>query len=301
MENVRIWRPMDSARTLVASDGARLAYRLWRTDVSGGRLLLLLHGAASNHTRWSELVANTRLKAGWDILRPDLRGNGESMTRNGQDFATWCRDLLEILDAEGRHAAVVAGHSLGAQIALHLATRAPDRVRGLVLIDPVFRSALTGSLRRVSRWELLMRWAVVAVCCLNRVGLRRSRIPGRDLRELDEETRRALQGPDPREVIAKRYSSLGLILRHMPTANYLRQLLATVAPLPSLTDIRCPVLVLLSGGITFADLAVNREEIAALRNARTVILPANHWPLTETPDEVRGAIEEWLEAEFPAA
>lgn len=291
--------PVDSARTLLASDGVRLAYRLWEAGGPGRGLLLLLHGAASNHTRWSELVEKTRLKESWDILRPDLRGNAESMTRGGQGFGTWCRDLIEILDAEGRGEAVVAGHSLGAQIAIHLAHRAPERVRGLVLIDPVFQRALTGSLRLVSQWEALVRGAAVLVSALNRLGLRRSRIPSRDLRELDEETRRALAGPSAREIIARRYSSLRLILRHMPTANYLRQLLATVAPLPPLAEVRCPVLVLLSGGITFADLAVNREEIAALPAACTVILSANHWPLTETPDEVREAIEEWLEDRFP--
>jgi len=290
---------MDSARTLVASDGTRLSYWLRRSGAPGSGLLLLLHGAASNHTRWSELVETTRLRRIWDLLCPDLRGYGASMTRERQGIGVWCDDLLEILDAEGRRDAVVVGHSLGAQVAIRLADRAPERVRGLVLVDPVFRRALTGSLRLVSRWAALLRCAAAVVRFLNRLGLRRSHIPDRDLRELDEETRRALRGPDSFEVIARRYGSLRLILKHMPTANYLRQILATVAPLPPLTGVRCPVLVLLSGGVSFADLDTNREEIAALPNARTVILPANHWPLTETPDEVREAIEEWVEEAFP--
>lgn len=282
-------------RTLTASDGVRLAYWLRTADGDGDRLLLLLHGAASNHTRWSELVETTTLRERWDLLAPDLRGNGESMTRSGQRLEVWCRDLLELLDAEGRADAVVAGHSLGAQIAVHLAHRAPSRVSALVLLDPVFRRALRGRQRRFLRWAPLVRVAAAAIDLLNRIGLRRRRIPGRDLRELDEQTRRALAGPDSFAVIAKRYGSLPLILRHMPTANYLRQLLATVAPLPPLAEIRCPTLVLLSGGSTLADLATAREEIAALPNADTVTLSANHWPLTETPDEVREAIEGWLE------
>jgi pimeloyl-ACP methyl ester carboxylesterase len=292
---------MDRARTLIASDGTRLAYWLWSAGVPGSRHLLLLHGAASNHTRWSELVETTRLRERWDLLRPDLRGNGASMTREGQEIGVWCDDLVEILDAEGWHDAVVAGHSLGAQIAIQLAHRAPRRVSALVLVDPVFPRSLSGRSRLVSRCRLLVRCAAWVVRLLNRLGLRRSGIPDRDLRELDEETRRALRGSDSFELIARRYGALGLILKHMPTANYLRQLLATLAPLPPLAGIRCPALVLLSGGSTLADLEVVRDEIAAFPTATVVILPANHWPLTETPDEVREAIEEWVEVTLPEA
>src|SRR2546422_2121475 len=40
------------------------------------------HGLGSNLTRWSEFVANTSLRADWDILRPDLRGHGGSLDRD---------------------------------------------------------------------------------------------------------------------------------------------------------------------------------------------------------------------------
>jgi pimeloyl-ACP methyl ester carboxylesterase len=41
------------------------------------RTLVLLHGVASNSTRWSEFREGTRLK-GWEILTPDLRGNASA-------------------------------------------------------------------------------------------------------------------------------------------------------------------------------------------------------------------------------
>jgi pimeloyl-ACP methyl ester carboxylesterase len=53
------------------------------------------------------------------------------------------------------------------------------------------------------------------------------------------------------------------------------------------------VLVVLSAGITFADPAINREEIERFPRAEIVTVEANHWPLTEKPDEVRQAIEAW--------
>jgi alpha-beta hydrolase superfamily lysophospholipase len=63
---------MEMHRTLVTPDGAALGYRLWRGGTAPRRLIVLLHGVASNMTRWSEFVEFTTLKRGWDILRLDL-------------------------------------------------------------------------------------------------------------------------------------------------------------------------------------------------------------------------------------
>src|SRR2546430_1938168 len=90
--------PMEFSRTLTASDGARLAYRLWRPARSRG-LLILLHGLASNATRWSEFVATTSLRENWDILRPDLRGQGASVHRGRMGMDIWCDDLAAIVNA----------------------------------------------------------------------------------------------------------------------------------------------------------------------------------------------------------
>lgn len=259
---------------------------------------MLLHGAASNHTRWSELVHNTDLTESWDVLRPDLRGNGESMTRRGLTIATWCRDIEEMLRAEGRSEAVVLGHSLGAQLAIHWAHSRPERVRGLVAIDPVFRRALEGWQKVLSRNLWLVRGLASVILALNALGLRRRRFASRDLWELDRETRRALAEAESFDEIARQYGALGPILRHMPTANYLRQLVATVDRLPRLEAITAPVLVLLSAGITFADLETNRAEAARFPDHRVVEIEANHWPLTEAPDEVRRAIERWVGERF---
>ena len=93
-----------------------VAYRLWRP---GGprRVVVLLHGLASNATRWSELVAHTSLRADWDLLRLDLRGNGASVWRGRLGMREWCADLAEILDAEGCARGVLVGHCLGANVA----------------------------------------------------------------------------------------------------------------------------------------------------------------------------------------
>src|SRR5207247_72784 len=134
---------METVRSLAVADGVTLRYRLWRQD--GRRpLLVLLHGMASNMTRWSEFVDNTGLKQQFDILRLDLRGHGESFTRGKVSMEIWSDDLKAILDAESYERAIFVGHSLGANVALHFAASQPSRVVGLTLIDPLFPEAARG-------------------------------------------------------------------------------------------------------------------------------------------------------------
>ncbi|HEY6236050.1 MAG TPA: alpha/beta fold hydrolase, partial [Candidatus Elarobacter sp.] len=90
---------------------------------------MLLHGMASNLTRWSEFLEQTTLKSEWNIVRPDLRGHGESIMRGRIGMEIWSGDLVELLDAEHGERAVFIGHSLGAHLALHFAARFPTRVR----------------------------------------------------------------------------------------------------------------------------------------------------------------------------
>ena len=284
----------EERRGFEASDGVRLTYWLRRCGRADAPLMALIHGGASNHTRWSELLAVTRLTERWDSLRPDMRGNGASMTRGRLDRSVWCRDLIETLDDAGYRRALFIGHSLGAQIAIDLASAHPARCLGLVLIDPPFREAASGRRLRQVQMAPLSLPLVGLLRLANALGLRRRSFPDRDLHQLDLETRRALAAADDPEELARRYTALGPILRHMPVANYLQQVLATVAPLPPLEEIDLPVLVLVSGASSFADAEATAQQIDRFPNARVVHIPADHWPLTERPVEVREAIEGWV-------
>jgi pimeloyl-ACP methyl ester carboxylesterase len=223
-----------------------------------------------------------------------MRGNGDSMYRGRLDLEVWSEDLIEILEAECYPRALVVGHSLGAQIALHLAGRHLERTSGLVLIDPVFPSALRRKEQRLIRLRPLFVATAGVIRLLNSIGLRRKSIPNRDLRALDQETRRALLAPGKMNEIAERYRSPRLILEFMPTANYLQQLIATVAPLPELEAIAVPVLILLSVGTSLANPRITHDSISRFPDAQVVPIEADHWPLTEKPVETREAIEEWV-------
>jgi pimeloyl-ACP methyl ester carboxylesterase len=70
------------------------------------------------------------------MIAYDLRGRGESdKPSTGYSLSIHGQDLARLLDAFSLKRAVVAGHSLGANIALRFAARFPRRVSKLVLID----------------------------------------------------------------------------------------------------------------------------------------------------------------------
>jgi esterase len=259
---------------------------------------VLLHGMASNHTRWSEFVEFTSLKQSWDILRPDLRGHNESFTRGRIGMHRWSNDLAANLDREGYDKAVFVGHSLGAQVAVEFAARRPDRVSGLVLIDPVFRAALRGQALWIRRLWWLLAAASNLVRALNDLGIRRRRIPKRDLRQLDEQTRAHLLDAGKQEEMVKLYTSPWADLKFFATANYIQEFIEVTRPLPSLSAIPLPTLVLLSRSATFTDPAVTKRLLAGLAHVEIEDIPAYHWPLTEKPREVREAIEHWCARRF---
>lgn len=283
---------MDSTRHLTLADDVTLTYRHWRApDNPQRRTLVLLHGLASNHTRWAEFTEQTALKQTWDILRPDLRGHGESPTRGKIGLEIWCDDLLRLLDVVGTDRAVIAGHSLGAQVACLFAARHPARVLGLALLDPVHPPALIGRLGLVRRLVWLLRLVVGIVRLLNRVGFRRRHFPLRDLRVLDESMRVILATSGDARQIVLHYTAPRDDLRYIPLAHYLQELVEITRPLPPPEVIPAPTRILLSKGIAFVDTAAMRDWASRFPAGETQSVAAYHWPLTERPIEVRVAIE----------
>lgn len=287
----------EAKRTFTAGDGAAIAYRLTR-PAAPRRTLVLLHGLASNLTRWSEFAAATRLAASWDILRLDLRGHGGSVCRGRVGMDVWCADLAALLAAEGVQQAVLVGHCLGANLALWFARREPERLAGLVLIEPMFRRALAGRLARVAALRPLLAALVPPLTALAALGLHRRRLAPLDLAELDRAARAAMAtagGAFPQA----RYASPLEDLRSLPTSVYLQDLVAVTGPLPELSSIHAPALAILSAGGTFSDPEATERLLAPLPDCRIVRIAAQHWIPTEQPEAMREAIEDWCDALAP--
>lgn len=113
--------------------GHRLAVR---RRGAGGVPLLLIHGFPCTSRIWSHNLIPLAAM-GFDVVAPDLRGYGDSdfAPDDFYDFNAFNTDLTGLFDKLGWDRPVVAGHDLGAAIAIDLANRHPDRVDRLVILD----------------------------------------------------------------------------------------------------------------------------------------------------------------------
>jgi esterase len=287
----------ETFRTLTVPDGATLAYRVERGEAPR-RVIVLVHGMASNMSRWSEFQEQTTLKRSWDLLRLDLRGNGGSAFRGRISMETWCDDIAAILDGEGYSRAILVGHCLGANIAVRFAARYPGRTAGLILIEPLFPQAFAGVLKKLRPFHRLLSPLIGLVRLVNRLGVYRRHFPRLDLRELDRETRALMEEADGPEALIRRYASPFLDLRYLPTTVYLQCLRELYRPLPPLAEIKTLMLLLFSTGKVFSDSELAPKLCEALHDCRTEVLDSHHWIPTEKPAEMRAAIERWC-ADLP--
>lgn len=284
-------------RRELRTSGVDIVYRIRPAyDAPKGSPIVFLHGLASNMTRWSEFTRLTSLSRRHDLIRMDLRGHGESMTRRHFDTLTWREDLVQLLDTERVPRAFLVGHSLGATVAMDFAAALPQRVAGLALIDPVFREAVVPEKQHFVRCGPVFQAAAHLLRLLNRLGLHRRQLLPLDLECLDQQARAALADPDPAqlETFVRHYSSTREDLRHIPHANYLQDLVEMFRQLPPLDGVRAPVLVLRSTIAGFQTEAEVVRRLTEFRQVRIEPIDCHHWPVTERPAEVRQLIEDWI-------
>jgi len=122
-------------------EGHRLAYTSFG---SGPRTCVLIHGLLLSQ-KMHRPLAETLAERGNRVITLDLLGHGRSdrprdMTQYGMTL--FGEQVVALLDHLGLDDAVIAGTSLGANVALEVAAVAPERVRGMVVEMPVLDNAL---------------------------------------------------------------------------------------------------------------------------------------------------------------
>lgn len=119
-------RGAGAAGALAVNDGGR-----------GGIPVVLLHSLAGNSGQWAGVLDH--LRASRRALAIDLRGHGQSEAPANGDysFAAMAGDVGSVVDSLGLERLILVGHSMGAGVALVYAGAHPERVAGLLLLDPI--------------------------------------------------------------------------------------------------------------------------------------------------------------------
>lgn len=96
-------------------------------------VVTLVHGAGLNAHTWDTTV----LALGLPAIAIDLPGHGDSSWRSDAGYTgpSLAEDIAPAIETWTERPQVLVGHSLGGLTAAALATRRPDLVSGLVLVD----------------------------------------------------------------------------------------------------------------------------------------------------------------------
>ena len=114
----------------VAVDGGDLRVLLWGT---GKRVAVVVHGITASGMSWQGVARH--MPPDWTLAALDLRGRGHSAHLPGPyGLDRHARDVVAVLRHFGGRP-VLAGHSMGAYIALLARDAHPQLVRRLVLVD----------------------------------------------------------------------------------------------------------------------------------------------------------------------
>jgi pimeloyl-ACP methyl ester carboxylesterase len=100
-----------------------------------GPPVLVLHGGPGLSDYTASLAAE--LDDAFSVIRFQQRGLDPSTTSGPFTVSRHVADAIAVLDAAGADRAYVIGHSWGGHLAMHLAVRHPERLLGLVVVDPL--------------------------------------------------------------------------------------------------------------------------------------------------------------------
>jgi pimeloyl-ACP methyl ester carboxylesterase len=125
-------RPEPDAFVSVPVPGGELAVARWGR---GHVPVLAAHGITASSMSW-RAVARHLDDASMTLWAPDLRGRGASAGVGGPfGLERHAHDLLAVADHLGLDRVVLAGHSLGAFVAVLAAVARPEQVERVVLVD----------------------------------------------------------------------------------------------------------------------------------------------------------------------
>jgi pimeloyl-ACP methyl ester carboxylesterase len=248
-------------------------------DVGPGPVVVLLHGFPLDSSMWEYQYG--AIGSMYRIIAPDLRGHGKTAAPDGvYTIGDMADDVIETLDALGiNEPVVVGGHSMGGYVALSIAVRYPERLRGLVLINTRASAdtadAARGRETTAKEIEATGRSEAAVSSMLGKLFA-----PGSAERQAEhiERIGQVMRRTRPRTVVA---ALRGMATRPDRTADLAR--------------ITVPTLVLAGSDDQLIPPLESRRMAEALPNARLVMVPdAGHMAPLENPVAVDEALHAFL-------
>jgi len=233
--------------------------------------IVFIHGAGLDHTCFG-LQSRWFAWHGWSVLAVDLPGHGRSGGEPLASVAAMGDWVLALLGAAGVAKAALAGHSMGAVIALETAAKAPERVTHLALLGVSSAMAVHPALLTAARetpaqaYDMMTGW-----CFANPAKLGGNTAPGLWMtggaRALFDHNRAGALATD------------------------LAACAAWTTGLASAKTVGVPTLLVLGAQDVMTPARKGQELAAAIAGATSVVIPdCGHMMMQEAPDATLDAL-----------
>ena len=227
--------------------------------------LYLLPGLLCDRTVWEPQIAHFAEKA--DVRTPDY-GDADRITKMAE---------IALEGAPARFS--LAGHSMGARVALEVYRLAPERIERLALLDTGVHGIKDGEReKRMTLVNLAHEKGMEALCD--------AWLP-------------PMVHPDRREDAAFMAPLRAMVLRSNPARfkAQIEALLHRPDTAPVLTSIDCPLLAGVGRQDEWSPVAQHEEILSEAGHGELAIFEdAGHMAPCEAPDAVNAALEAWLNA-----
>ncbi len=241
--------------------------------------VVFIHGVLNDHSVW---ILQSRYLAhhGWNVLAIDLPGQGKSGGEPPASVEDASAAIVAMLDVMGIQKAALVGHSFGSLIALETAARAPERVSHLVLVGTAFPMRVSPALLESSVSSPFKAIDMVNTFSHSTLAPPPSALgPGTWL-----------------------YGGSRALMRRVLASNPQVNVFYTgfkacdsyAGGEAAMQKVQCPTLFVLGSADQMTPPKAAQSLIAQAQNARVVQLPAGHSLMTEAPDGVLHALNDFL-------
>jgi len=266
----------------------------------GAPVLVGVHGLGGSHLNWAAVAPYLIGRS--HLVAVDLLGHGRTPTAGRSPDIAGHVDLLSGFAAEvSDRPVILMGNSLGGLVATLTASAAPDRVAGLILVDPALPSARLGMVhpRVLSNFVL---------CCMPGVG-ERYLTARRNRTSAEQTVRRVLSttcvdpARVPAEVVDAHIALTEAVDReagdraYLASARSLSWVMARSGSMVARIDaLDLPVLHLHGARDRLVPLAAARRMAEGRPNWKLeVARDIGHAPMLETPAWTALRIDEWFD------
>ncbi len=263
-----------SALHIIVEGYPAYAYTGGRAFDASGRVALLIHGAAFDHSVW-QWQSRYLAHHGFAVLAVDLPGHGRSPGVPRQSIGAMAQWIAAFIEAAGAPQAAVVGHSMGSLVALETAIRFPRQVSRLALLgaaapmlvgEPFLAAARDDS---PAALDMEVAWGHARS---SRLG--QSPVPGMSLMG-------AARSLNDRAHAGVLHADLAACDAYAPAPE-------------SLQALRVPTLVLAGLGDQMTPMKSGKALAGAIAGARFVALDAGHSMMSEAPRATLEALRDFL-------